>query len=336
MTRSFLFEICDLHLSYLGCNSPNAFATVDTVSLTLHVLTAAAYFGFIAIRILRKGGKKTAAKELDRVAFFAGLAVLFRVGYLAMTRSVQALNIANTSDAEAQNLVRSIVMVEAFNIIMASLSLSIIIDTLVKLATGANLVQSIRIGQKTVNVSQTITVLQLLIFVLTIAFACLLGILGVNGTREQFIIYRRLFYGFPAALSVVVAMPLTMKFGSKVIRALMTQVPGQGVSEYNSVAMSEIKGASEVPEGKQISSNASSPDQKMSKAIASLRMTFNGVMIMYIYNSIYFTSVLFVNEIYTDNHSVLLVTKIVLDMFIWIYATWLLFILYPKLFQSGQ
>ncbi|KAI8915534.1 hypothetical protein EDD86DRAFT_196277 [Gorgonomyces haynaldii] len=346
MSRSFLFDLCDFHLSYLGCSNASSFAATDTVLFVLHILTTIAFFAFILIRYykegVRKGKKfKEVKNDLDVVAFLGGFSAIFRSAMLGNLRNVVNLDIPHMSDQDAQVYVRNTIMVEVVQIITGSLAMSAFINTMVKTATGANLFDPIKIGQKTVDPGKALKLFRLFVLLCTITFVCLLGIVGVNGSLQEYLVYKRLYYGFPAVVSMVVSLPLLTVFGSKVMAVLLNKLPsdvataGDSASGSSPTKKSTNKQAT-TSEDQKSDTGAKIKQPKVSKSrqgkLLLLRVSIYGVMIMYLFTTLNFSSIIAVTELFQSRHDILLLTKIILGSFYWIYFVWFLFILYPKLF----
>ncbi|KAI8908300.1 hypothetical protein EDD86DRAFT_207269 [Gorgonomyces haynaldii] len=334
MSRSFLFDICDYHLSYLGCSNATTFASTDTVLMILNILSGIGYFGFIAVRfvrgtILKEKRFKESKKDLDVVALLGGISVLLRSGVLANLRSVQSMNVQTMTDAEAQSHVRTTLIIEAVQIITGSLAMSAFINTMVKTATGANLFDPIKIGQKIIDPGKALKLFRLFVLLATITFVCLLSIIGVNGSYEQYVVYRRLYYGLPAFISVFVSLPLLTVFGFKVIGVLMTSLPtgyhDDGTEHGDSSKKSAAKALNPPSDLGKTSETSSKPvkkDKGKEGKVLMLRISIYGVMIMYGFAAIYFCCIAAVNELYPTQHWSLYTTKIILDSFFWLYFAW--------------
>ncbi|KAI8903413.1 hypothetical protein EDD86DRAFT_99149 [Gorgonomyces haynaldii] len=281
---------------------------VDNVIYIFQIVSANGYFVFLLLRFVRECifNRKAIAQvvnDLDIVAVLAGITVSFRAAMIGSLRSVSLLDRTTLSDVDVQVHVRTTILLEVVQIVFGALSLAAFINTMVKTATGANLFQPIKIGQRIVDPGKALKLFRLFVLLMTLTTAFLFGFLGLNGSYEDFVFYRRLHYLFPATVSVVVSMPLLTVFGSKVIRALEQRQPE---------LLSTVD-----------KSKAGDMRDKTQK-VWTLRVSFVGVMLMYAFTAINFISVVVVNEVYMLDHRALLLSKVCLGSFYWLYFTWYL------------
>ncbi|KAI8905634.1 hypothetical protein EDD86DRAFT_249205 [Gorgonomyces haynaldii] len=324
---SFLFELCDFHLSYLGCPNASSFATTDIVLLVLHLVSVLLFFLFIAIRVIKecafKGKRiREVLNDMDRVAILAGSANLFRAAMLGNLASTK-MDIRLMSDSDAQVHVRTTLLLEHMQLIFAPLGLSIFISTMAKTASGANLFEPIKIGSKVVDPQKFIRLVRVVVLLTNISLVCVFCSIGLQ-SHADYITWKRAYYLFPSGVSLMVSFPLLLLFGSKVIRALECKELSGSKDESNPSTLQSKKSKVALSAGV-LSSNVETPKRVLQKQIRQqkltiLRVSIYGVLAMYLSIAILFICYSFLSE--NCDHQTLFIVKVGLDSFFWIYCSW--------------
>ncbi|KAI8903224.1 hypothetical protein EDD86DRAFT_261820 [Gorgonomyces haynaldii] len=318
---SFLFRLCDYHLCYIGCSNASSFATTDTVLLTLHLLTFLGFLGFVVIRHLRAGVLKDKKikdvwNDMDTVAVLGGLANLFRVGMLVNLRNVVNLDISNMTDTDAQVYVRTTIILEHFQLIFAPLAMSTFINTMVKTASGANLFDPIKVGQKMIDPGKALKIFRLLVLLTNVSLVCVFCTIGLDSLAD-YVLYRRAYYLFPTGVSLLVSLPLLLVFGSKVIGALDAKPLSQDQSRISTtskqsktVAGKEMRRESM---GRSSEARRASMERVRAHKMLLLRVAIYGIMAMYFSIAVLFFCQIFVNEMFFESQEILFRVKVGLE-----------------------
>ncbi|KAI8913457.1 hypothetical protein EDD86DRAFT_262450 [Gorgonomyces haynaldii] len=333
--RSFLFELCDYHLSYLGCKNKEPFTSTATSLLILSVLTSLGYFLYALIHILvekSKRGKKVKEiwNDLDTVAVTGGMANVFRCFVLVNLRRASQFDVTAMTDAEAQIHVRTTIWFEHLQLVFAPVAMTLYINTIVKTATGANLYDPIKFGQRTVDIGKLIKLIRLTVLITNLVLVCLLSIVGVNGSLEEYILYKRLYYSFPGAVSLFISIPLLSVFGSKVVKALegkhITSSEERNSSLHSGKIISTgqvLSSPMEPPKDSLVSKSKKSQDAQHKRQLRHwlLRATINVVIGMYVAICFIFGCWIILNEVYQSSEPMLYQAQVIVEYLFWVQAT---------------
>ncbi|KAI8895916.1 hypothetical protein BC833DRAFT_599584 [Globomyces pollinis-pini] len=198
MSDSFLFKLCDFHISYLGCTNKEQYLIKDYVMLGLSILTHVTY-GLMVLQKLYlnlKDGKLKIKnwKDMDSVCLFSSMHGLVRMIFYINVISVFHIDISNWTNTDIIQYVQKSIYLELISLVFGSIAGSFAMVSFVTLSTKMKLFEPIIIKGKKFDVAKLIRIIRAVTVLSYIVLATLWAFKGTNSDISQYLYFRRLFY----------------------------------------------------------------------------------------------------------------------------------------------
>ncbi|KAJ3268155.1 hypothetical protein HDV01_003368 [Terramyces sp. JEL0728] len=180
MTNSYLYSICDFHINYAGCGSyARTFQLIDYVTGSLYVISAFGYLGILPLQLFRSGlGSKPISKiwaRMDTICLLAPIVLIFRAIF-AFNTSITAAYADNPeqfSDSDIETTLKISVIADYMFFLVGAVTLSLLVFTLVEMASSASLYQKMNIRGRDIEVGKILKYVRLVNLIILTVFAAL-------------------------------------------------------------------------------------------------------------------------------------------------------------------
>ncbi|KAI8915985.1 hypothetical protein EDD86DRAFT_272867 [Gorgonomyces haynaldii] len=256
----------------------------------------------------------------DTISLIISLHGLFRMGFFANARMASTLS---KDDGDAIILLTRInIYLDILGWIAGSVGASILVQSIVLTHSSLSLFEALKTRSSGIDISKLYRAYRLVYLVSLIVFTSMTAFVGLNGTLEQYILWRKVTYGSIVFTCLCVSAPVLGYFGESVITKMKVGSAPQS-KDPSFVSFAQSKGlALEEPVR---------PSRKINTTqlqIQSLRaQIWSLIIIVYIGSAIVTTSFIVGLEYDQDEQS-LLFLKMVTDGFAFVLSAFYSFFLF--------
>ncbi|KAI8895918.1 hypothetical protein BC833DRAFT_599591 [Globomyces pollinis-pini] len=257
-SKSFLFDICDFHITYVGCSNRQQFLIKDYVMLGLCLLIVLTYGGLVIQKLfMNLRNKRSLLKnwnQMDTFCMISMLHGLFRtIFYVNIVYIYHGDSKTTWSNERMEQYVRTSIFMELVLFMLGSLAAATFIDCYVQISTSMLLYQPIDIRGKKIDLAKLIRVLRLVILIVYIILASIWATKGVTSGMEDYMHYRRAFYCSIAFACWFISAPIVFSAGRRLVfnmiknRTLADSVQSKVTAEQSASVGNEINSAKSHP-----------------------------------------------------------------------------------------
>ncbi|KAI8900629.1 hypothetical protein BC833DRAFT_254797 [Globomyces pollinis-pini] len=215
---SFLFDICDFHLNYIGCDNLDSLLLIDSIFIGLHAIEL--LFCLFYMWKAKMLNNLPNLKDFEIAVILGSIHAILRMSQLSNNSSLIHLDKDLWTNSDIVRYVLTNTMIDMFIWTFAGLTANQFVKSMVFAASGAHLYDKIKIKGKIVDPTKGLTYFRILVLLVNIILFVLLITKGIHGTRTDFIWYRRGPYVWLGILSGIVSPTILHFFGGKVIKKL--------------------------------------------------------------------------------------------------------------------
>ncbi|KAJ3373480.1 hypothetical protein HDU91_006881 [Kappamyces sp. JEL0680] len=277
-TRSFLFELCDLHLCYAGCQQANSFVLVNSIFLWGWVVLLVLSLPFPCERIYSYVTTKKPLTQLFNVHMMMSICSIMafasKIAFHSNLRSSYG-NVLAMTDADIEDLVSENIKIELLYALFCFMGVFQYSDWIVQSFSGVNEdTWSIKISKPFHSIALCGIVL------LCAGFSYF----GVRSSLDTYILWRRSFYLTIVVLELVIEPVLLYTSGGVAIAKLLKQEENEEESKIKNIK----------------------------KKILHIRSSMNGMFVNYVLTALVHLLIVVLNETLSGNDAGLLVSKCVI------------------------
>ncbi|KAJ3355809.1 hypothetical protein HDU91_005625 [Kappamyces sp. JEL0680] len=278
---SFLYDVCDFHLNYAGCENVGSMLLVNLIFLCFYAVTCLLSFVFPLEKIYSIWRQKKPWKQLfsthTKICVFMGLAYLSKV--IVYIRLQQGTALPPDSADQLVATVITVILFESFFSIFSGVAYVIYNDWLVYsfcYSVDSNIISSTTLPRWSYMCHRVVLVL------ITIFYACFIT-LGLHGSLDDYIIWRRVVYLFIGAVQLTFVPLIVYTSGLKPVDQWLKQQKGTRA-------------------------------KAVTKKVLNVRRAMRDYLMNCIFGGINCVMIVVMNETYAANPSILLVAKIALTV----------------------